>query len=169
MKNRSDKPPAPSPLLELLSARSRVFVSRGCVHPVPRRAASNSPRAFSPDAGGSAAGEGVSGAALLREPGRRARLSRRLCSPWSPAGRLRRADPPPAAHSVLPESAPAPRACLTRTLCVCVSRALLTRTPVLLGLGSPSGELTITLEYVCTEPVSRSSPVHRSSHSTHKK
>lgn len=36
MKNRSDKPPAPGPSLELLSARSRVFVSRGCLHPVPQ-------------------------------------------------------------------------------------------------------------------------------------
>lgn len=168
MKNRSDKPPAPSPLLELLSARSRVFVSRGCVHPVPRRAASKADAPSLRMLGAPRQVRVSAGPPSLREPGRRAPLPAAVQSVVS-SGQTAAGRPASGSAFGAPRVRPAPRACLTRTLRVCVSRALLTRTPVLLGLGSPSGELTITLEYVCTEPVSRSSPVHRSSHSTHKK
>ncbi|KAM7228975.1 hypothetical protein CapIbe_020263 [Capra ibex] len=55
MKNRSNKPAAPSPSRELLSARGRVFVSRRCVHPVPRTERLQTAHVPSLRTGGSAA------------------------------------------------------------------------------------------------------------------
>lgn len=156
MKNRSDKPAAPSPSLELLSARGRVFVSRRCGHPVPRTERLQTAHVPSLRTLEALRQVRVSGGPLsLREPGRRARLSRWLRRRWSPAGRDSGGQIPSGSRTrCSPRPCVCPRAC-PHEHAVCVSRALLTRTPVLLGLGSPSPRVTspsLTLETSAQSP-----------------
>lgn len=157
MKNRSDKPTAPSPSLELLSARGLVFVSRRCVHPVPRTERPQTAHVPSLRTLEALLEVRVSGG---RSPCG-SRGGARACPGGCAVGGLQRAEtpagrrPPAAALGAPRGPVSAPVRALTSTLCVCVSRALLTRTPVLLGLGSPSPRVTspsLTLETSAQSP-----------------
>lgn len=130
---------------------------------------SNNTRAFSPDAGGSAGGEGVRGRSPHGEPGARRALSRWLRRRWSPAGRDSGGQTPSGRRTRCSRGALClPRACPhEHAVCTCFSCSSY-RTPVLLGLGSPSPRVTspsLTLETSAQRPVPRSGPVRRSSHS----